>query len=146
MLAELCQKLNNWFEIKNQYGEPTGRLYGTFTISGGTLKVEGAQPGQYIRVCDSVFNDGIYEYPVTGLTDETFDGAIWILAIPPDVVNLSKEIDAWKEKYGDVLLSPYTSESFGGYSYSKASTGSADGSGTTWMDIFADQLKRWQKV
>lgn len=138
MLADLCKQLNNWFDYK--------RLFGTFTISEGTLEVEGAQTGQYIRICDSVFNDGVYQYPVSGLKDETFEGVIWLMAVPDEVIRLSNEIDEWIEKYSDTLQSPFQSESFGGYSYSKGSSTGSDGTGTTWSDIFADRLRRWQKV
>lgn len=138
MLADLCKQLNNWFDYK--------RIFGTFVISDGELVIERAQEGQYIRICDSVFNDGVYQYPVTGLKDETFDGVIWLMAVPQEVVELSKQIDEWQEKYGDVLQSPFQSESFAGYSYSKGSSTGSDGTGTTWADIFADQLRRWQKI
>lgn len=138
MLADLCKQLNNWFDVK--------RIFGKFTISDGTLNVNGAQDGQYIRICDSVFNDGVYQYPLSGLRDETFDGAVWLMAVPDEVIQLSKDIDEWQEKYADILESPYQSESFGGYSYTKGASTGADGTGTTWSDIFADRLRRWQKI
>lgn len=138
MLADVCKQLNNWFDVK--------RIFGTFTVSDGILVVDGAQDGQYIRICDSVFNDGVYQYPVTGLKDETFLGVIWLMAVPEEVIELSNEIDEWNEKYSDMLQSPFQSESFGGYSYSKGSSTGADGTGTSWSDIFADRLRRWQKI
>lgn len=138
MIADLCRELKNWFDVK--------RLFGTFEISGGTIEIDGAQDGQYIRICDSVFNDGVYKYPVSDLKDESFDGAIWLLAIPQEVLDLSEEIDKWIAEYADELRTPYTSESFGGYSYTKASLNNIGGSNTTWVDIFADQLKNWRKV
>lgn len=147
MLTELCKELNNWFEIKDKNGKPKGRLYGTFTISNGTLTIDGAQDGQYFRVCDSVFNDGVYQYPAEGLTDETFDGVIWLMAVPKDVIALDVEIDSWIEQYTDLIHSPYQSESFGGYSYSKASAGSSVGdTGITWQSAFADRLSHWRKI
>lgn len=141
MLTELCKELNNWFDKK--------RLFGTFTVSGGTLKVDGAQDGQFIRICGSVFNDGVWQYPVTGLKDETFDGAVWLMAVPDEVQTLAVDIDQWREKYTDVLQSPFTSESFGGYSYSKASasaSGAAGVTGVTWQSTFADKLSHWRKI
>lgn len=138
MIADLCDELNNWFETK--------KLFGKFTISEGTLIVEQALDGQYIRICDSVFNDGVYKYPVTGLTDETFYGVIWLMAVPQEVITLSDEIDKWNEEYSEELRSPYQSESFGGYSYSKSSVQGSDGTGVTWIDVFADRLKKWRKI
>lgn len=138
MIADLCKELNNWFDVK--------RIFGTFTISDGTMVIEGAQDGQYIRICDSVFNDGVYQYPLKDLHDETFDGVVWLLAIPQEVVTLSDDIDKWISEYAEELRSPYTSESFGGYTYSKAYSRSDDGTGVTWVDIFGDQLKKWRKI
>lgn len=138
MIADLCKELNNWFDVKRKFGK--------FTISDGSLVIDGAQDGQYIRICDSIFNNGIYKYPVTGLKDETFDGAVWLLAIPQEVIELSDEIDKWNEKYSDVISSPYQSESYAGYSYSKASVQGSDGTGVTWIDVFADKLKKWRKI
>lgn len=137
MLSELCRELRNWFE--------QDIVFNTFTVKDGTLKVPEAQNGQYIRIVGSVFNDGVYKYPVENLTDETFKGAVWLMAVPPEVVSLSEEIDNWQKKNADILLSPYQSESFGGYSYTKAS-GSESGSGTTWKSAFSDRLARWRKI
>lgn len=138
MIADVCKYLNNWFDYK--------RIFGTFTISDGTITIDGAQDGQYFRICDSVFNDGVYQYPVSGLTDETFEGVIWLMAVPKQVESISAEIDKWIDEYAEEMRSPYQSESFGGYSYTKASAQSGDGTGVTWSDIFADQLRQWKKI
>ena len=72
------------------------------------------------------------------------------MAVPKDVRNLITEIEAWVEKYGGVdsaNMSPYQSESFGGYSYSKASGGSSSqASVPTWQSVFADRLGRYKKL
>ena len=148
MLSELCRELNNWFEPINKYGKKTGRRFGKFTISNGTIKLDGIQEGQYIRICGSVFNDGVYQYPVSGLKDEIFDGSIWEMNIPDEVIKMSDEIDKWKEKYSEFINAPYQSESFGGYSYTKtsASQGNAGGTGVTWQSTFADKLSHWRKI
>lgn len=143
MLAELCHELKNWFE--------KDKLFDTFTISDGSIVVPNCQVGQYFRIVGSVFNDGVYQYPATDLIDEVFDGAIWLMAIPKDVLVLSEEIDAWVERYGgvdSVAMSPYNSESFGGYSYSKSGGGSSDGTSKvgTWQGAFATRLNDWRKI
>ena len=143
MLSEVCRYLNNWFDSE--------RLYGDFTVSGGNLDgmSEKLQTGQYFRIIGSVFNDGVYGYPETNLKSETFDGSVWILKIPPEVVALSDEIDAWCAKYAgadSAAMSPYTSESFGGYSYSKgASSGADGGTGANWQTQFGPRLSLWRK-
>ena len=145
MLTELCQELRNWFDKK--------RYFGTFTIEGGQLTdCSYLQDGQYYRIVGSVFNDGVHNQSDNDLHDESFEGAIWAMAVPPTVIALSDEIDAWNEKYGGAdssAMSPFQSESFGGYSYSKASGGSSSLGGSsvpTWKSVFADELNRWRKI
>ena len=140
MLTELCQELRNWFDRERRFGE--------FHIEGGNLTADFLQNGQYFRIIGSVFNDGVHQYPATNLTDETFTGSVWSLAIPAAVVELADNIQAWREKNeaaDSANMSPFQSESFGGYSYSK---GSSTGSGTAtgWRDAFAGNLNRWRKL
>lgn len=143
MLTELCQELRNWFERK--------KFFGTFTIENGQIDVSDGslQSGQYFRIVGSVFNDGVHEYgsETDRLTDEVFEGAIWSMAVPPAVIDLSERISEWVHKYGDSVSSPYSSESFGGYSYTKASSGQGNAdSNPTWQGIFAKELNKWRKI
>lgn len=80
-----------------------------------------------------------------GLVDETFSGSVWALAVPPGVVALAGEIKTWQDRYGDMLSSPISSESFGGYSYTKSGAAGTSTGGQTWQDIFASKLSRWRK-
>lgn len=151
MIEEICRYLNNWFDSDGTGAQR--RYFGLFTIADGNLDLSdiGAQRGQYFRIIGSVFNDGIYIYPAKSLRDETFDGAIWLMAIPKEVINIAREIEAWQEKYGSVdspAMSPYNSESFGGYSYSKSSGSSDNGVGGTgtWQGAFASRLNKWRKI
>ena len=139
MLEQVLMNIRNWFPVK-------GGIYsGTFTIKDGGITLPFLADGQYFRICGSVFNDGLHQYPATDLVDEEFSGAIWALAIPPAVVDLADEIGAWQEKNGEASASPYQSESFGGYSYSKA-TDSASGGAVTWQSVFKRQLNAWRKI
>jgi len=137
MLTEMCKELNNWFECK--------KVFGTFTIKDGQIIVpeDSLQNGQFFRIVGSVFNDGVHQYPVEDLVNETFTGAIWLMAVPPAVVDLSERISEWMTTYGSSVSSPYSSESFGGYSYSKTSSGQGN---ATWRSTFADELTRWRKI
>ena len=146
MLTDLCQELRNWFDLE--------RYTGTFTISGGTLTADFLQTNQYFRIKGSVFNDGVHRN-VAGeiLIDETFKGEVWAMGIPQAVVELSDKIDAWIDKYGNVnsqSMSPFQSESFGGYSYSKGNSSAAVGASastpTGWKAAFASELNRWRKI
>ena len=146
MLTELCKELNNWFDKK--------RIFGTFTIENGELvgASDMLQDDQFFRIVGSIFNDGVHKHPVTGLVDEVFDGAVWLMAVPPSVVDLADKISTWQEKYGVVdsyAMSPFQSESFGGYSYTKKSGGSSDGSADiagSWQGAFASELNQWRKI
>ena len=143
-MTELCQYLRNWFDIE--------RIDSTFLIENGAItRILPLLTGQYFRVIGSVFNDGVYKYPAI-LKDERFDGEIWAMAVPPSVVALAGEIEAWNEKYNSLdgyALSPFTSESFAGYSYSKSTGGAADGGGSGnagWQGVFASRLNPWRKI
>ena len=147
MLTELCQELRNWFEKE--------RHEGTFTINGGTLTADFLQEGQYYRIIGSVFNDGVHVFHMDDdyeLRDETFSGMIVSMAVPKEVVELARKIEAWSEKYENVdseAMSPYTSESFGGYSYNKGTSAmsvSGKDIATGWKAVFASQLNRWRKI
>lgn len=156
MIEEICRELNNWFDRKSDGTDD--RYFGTFTISDGAIDLSETDimPNQYFRIVGSRFNDGVHKYePEVGaptLTDETFNGAVWAMAVPPSVIALATEIEAWQNKYGTVdspAMSPYTSESFGGYSYSKASRSSSNGAGSsavTWQEMFASKLNKYRKL
>lgn len=151
MLSELCGYLRNWFDRDKYIGD--------FTINNGVIIPLGDKSmnllnGQYIRIVGSVLNDGIYEYNSTkieGLKDETFSGAIWSLAIPKEVVALAEEINAWQTKYGgadSAAVSPFSNESFGGYSYTKSTGNAENGSNGLggWQSAYANRLNQWRKI
>lgn len=135
MLEEILLSINNRFEIKG------AGLSGNFEISSGTVNIPSLKPGQYFWIDGSIFNDGLHKYPATGLMDETFTGTISPAAIPKAVEALASEISLWVEKHP---VTDLTSESFGGYSYSRAS--GKDGAPISWADAFRPQLNRWRKL
>lgn len=138
MLTELLAEIRNYFEV------PNGRHFGKFTISGGSIApLDFLQDGQYFRIVGSVFNDGVYQYPAASLTDEVFEGAVWAMRLPPAVIALSAEIEEYCNSDAG-KASPYTSESFGGYSYTKATD--ADGAPIGWQKAFASRLNKWRKL
>ena len=139
MLEQVLMNIRNWFTVK-------GGIYsGTFTIKDGGITLPFLADGQYFRICGSVFNDGLHQYNVLDLTDETFTGTIWALAIPKAVIELADEIGKWQEKNGEAASSPFSSESFGGYSYSKA-TDAETRDAVTWQSAFKQQLSAWRKI
>lgn len=135
MLEQILMHLNNWFLV------PDGVHEGTYTIEGGSIVLPFLISEQYFRICGSVLNDGLHRYPAEDLKDETFNGSIWVLSIPSAVVSLSDSIKTWTEKNEPTA---YTSESFGGYSYSKA-TG-LNGVPAGWQDVFRSQLNPYRKI
>ena len=146
MLTEICKEIKNWFEY--------AKFFGTFTIENGVINGEfSLQENQYFRIVGSVFNDGVYKYDDSlSLTDETFTGAIWAMAVPNKVIALAADIEKWTDKYqsiDSVAMSPFNSEQFGGYSYTKSSGGSSSGNvdlSGTWQGAFADRLNHWRKI
>ena len=139
MLEQVLMNIRRWFPVEG------GIHSGTFTIKDGGITLPFLADGQYFRICGSVFNDGLHQYNVLDLVDETFNGTIWALAIPKAVIELADEIQKWQEKNGEASVSPYQSESFGGYSYSKA-TDAETGGAVTWQSAFKRQLSAWRKI
>ncbi len=141
MLTQICQYLRNWFE-RDKY-------IGSFIISGGVLTyADGtALPlldGQYFRIVGSIINDGVHSTNDM-LTDETFSGAVWSMAIPPDFLSLTQDIEAWCADNKAAIDSPYQSETVGGYTYKLKDGGSSAGAGT-WEGQFASRLGPWRKI
>ena len=139
MLEQVLMHLKNWFLVRGGIHE------GTYTIEDGGITLPFLENGQYFRICGSVFNDGLHQYPASDLKEETFDGTVWALAVPQAVIDLSTEIESWQTKNGDASVSPYQSESFGGYQYSKA-TDSASGGAVTWQSAFRSRMNAWRKL
>ena len=136
MLTELCAELRNYFVVKIHEG--------TFTINGGKIApLDFLQEGQYFRIVGSIFNDGVHQYPTSDLTDESFSGAVWSMALPPALIDLAAEIKKYNES-DEAKPSAYTSESFGGYSYSKATD--ENGAPIGWQKAFASRLKPYRRI
>ena len=149
MLQTVCENICNYF-IRDRYE-------GRFEIVDGMISLP-LLDGQRFLIQGSAVNDGMYTYHDTGikndddseavgLHEESWAGTICALAVPPAVLALSAEIQAWVDANQESQNSPYSSESvLGVYSYTKASGGHGAGGSVGWMDVFADKLKRWRKV
>ena len=135
-LTNLCAEIRNYFE--------TEKRFGTFTISDGSLSPSNfLQNGQYYRIVGSVFNDRVHRHPAHDLTDETFDGAVWAMAVPPAIIELLSKIDDFEKAEANAPTA-YTSESFGGYSYTKATD--ENGLPAGWKSVFRSELNKWRKL
>lgn len=135
-ITDFCEVTRNWFDVNRHFGD--------FKIENGTIELDFLHEGQYFRIIGSIFNDGAHQYSDSlKLTNEEFNGAIWALSIPQTVIDLVNKINSWEQTNSEALNSPYSSESFGGYSYSKENN--ADGS-VTWQSHFKKDLERWQKI
>ena len=140
MLEQILDFIHNYFVTEEHKG--------TFVIENGYVRdIDFLISGQYFKICGSALNDGVYKYPASNLLDEEFSGEIWAMAVPTAVIKISKEISDWMDKYGDVTNSPYSSESFGGYSYTKAQGGRSGGNSVmSWQSMFASRLNAWRKI
>lgn len=153
MISEICAELRNYF-LRDYVNPERYMHYGRFVIANGEMQnLPFLQNGQFYRIVGSTFNDGVHKYGAIPrsmedyetLTDEEFEGAIWEMFVPKEVVDLSAEIEDWISKNADTINSPYQSESFGGYSYTKAVAGTGRVS-TDWQSHFAAKLNRWRRL
>ena len=148
MLSEICAEIKNYFVLE-------GDIHvGDWEISNGQISPFLNLPTDYIRIVGSRLNDGVYKVSELAekLTDETFHGGIWIMSPPADFLALVEEIKEWQRVNGGAdatNMSPFASESFGGYSYSKASGGNTEAGGAavpTWQAQYANRLKIYRRI
>lgn len=141
MLEQVLDYIHNYFEVQI--------IESTFKVESGKINIPVLKDGQYFKIKGSVFNDGVHRYDSElSLVDEIFTGEIWALAVPPAVINIAEEIKTWQSTYGEQVNSPFQSESFGGYSYSKASASNASGRSVpaTWQTVFGSRLNAYRKI
>lgn len=150
MLTQICDFIHNYFEhaIYN----------GTFEIVDGTLDVDFLLNGQRFKIIGSALNDGIYTYTDSGIMDddnvngvtlynEQFTGTVIAMSVPKTVLDLAAEIGAWCEANAKALNSPFVSESFNGYTYTKATGSGANAGGVlSWQDVFKSRLNAYRKI
>lgn len=129
--------------IKNIFPDSDNAMTGTFKVEDGTISPSSfLADGQYFLIEGSTFNDGVYKKGDTAeLTDEVFEGIITPLRIPREFLTLVKDIEAYQAVDKP---SAYTSESFGGYSYTKGTT--ASGNAQSWKNAFGSRLNTWRKI
>ena len=145
MIGEICAEIKNYFTYE-------GDIHiDDYAISDGQISPIVEFPTDYIRIVGSRLNDGVHQVSKMSLKDEEFHGAIWVMSPTDDFLQLVSEIESWQEKNGgsdSANMSPFQSESFGGYSYSKASGGSSSGASTvpTWQTTYASRLKRYRRA
>ena len=149
MLEEIFDYLKNDFRYK--------RIEGDMHVTSGRLELPGGvepAPGQFVRIFGSIYNNGVHVYDDDTLTDESWWGTVWLLAVPSDLVELAGRIRADREaqraaedaarESGAASVGPLKSESFDGYSYTRATR--ADGSLMDWRDTYRGELARWRKL
>lgn len=139
MLETVLNHLHNWFPVAG------AARAGTFIIVSGTLTLHNVLDGQYYKIEGSVFNDGLHKYGdlEDELMDETFSGRVVPLAIPKAVIDLAERIKKWADENP---VTDKVSESFGGYSYQKAGSGTQNADIGGWQTAFRKELNLWKKV
>lgn len=138
-LESICKEINNYFELDHECG--------AYNIGSNTIEtlIKTYVPGQYIRIKNSILNDGIYK--ITNVNNGVITveedlmpentGRIIIiypLAIPKDFIELATEIiENGKED-------SVQSESVSRYSVSYGEGGSS------WTKVYAGALNKWRKL
>lgn len=132
----VMEELNNWFE--------RSRYSGPFSISGGSLQGVDMIDGQYFRIIGSAMNDGLHQWPCNELVDEEFTGSVCGLAVPSTFADTVDDISEWMAKHPKANTG-YSSESFGGYSYSLP-VNQSSGQVAGWQDVFRGSLNKWRRL
>lgn len=145
MLTEICQYLHNYFDYERHYGD--------ISIIGQSIFCDGKEieieSGQYFALFRDKFVLGVYKKGDT-LTDKTFEGAVWLMDVPVSILNADTWATNWMNKNGGVdseANSPFQSESWGGYSYSKGSNSSGKIGGSVFdQATFVRMLAPYRKL
>lgn len=146
MISQVCAEIRNYFTYD------TDKHTGTFKVEGGVLVPSVEIPAGYYAVFGSRKNNGVHKDTDVLKDEGEFDGSVWAMSIPDDFLALVGDIDDWQKKYGGAdseSMSPFQSESFGGYSYSKAAgstSGGANAVSSTWQGVYAARLNRWRRA
>ena len=144
MLSVICA------EIKNYFTYLSDRHPGTYKVEGGVLVPSVDLLTDYYAIFGSRKNNGVHKITDTLEDEGEFRGSVWVMHVPGDFLDLVGEISEWQKKYGGVdseAQSPFNSESFGGYSYSKsAGTGAKNAQSTTWQSVYASRLNQWRRI
>lgn len=146
MISEICGYLHNYFDRDMPSYEGVFTVTDSIVYEGGDMAL---QSGQYFKVEGSVFNNGVWKYGVDTLTPETFTGTVQTMAVPPAFLQILSEIETWQTQNGDLenpAMSPYTSESFNGYSYTKGAGDSDASLKPQWALRFGGRLSQWKKL
>lgn len=133
-LEMAMRECNNFFERCKYAGE--------IRIAGGKIVPDVGSP--YVYISGSARNDGVHSLVSGAMEDadgeETFDGTLWFLYPPRPFIEIAKQCAEYETKNP---TGAYTSESFGHYSYSRA-TGS--NGVVTWQAAFADKLRPYHHM
>ncbi len=147
MLTEICAEIKNYFTYEND------KHFGDFQIVEGLIIPSFDIQTDYIRIEGSHLNNGVHKVSDNDLVDEgEFHGAVWVMSPPKAFLELVKEIEDWQAKNGALdspAMSPFNSESFGGYAYSKSGSSASGGSssaGASWQAAFATRLTMYRRI
>ena len=125
---------------------PVAALDAVWTLQGGALTpADGLQPGDWVAVTGSVFNNGVFQLVdgcvIPAAQDETWEGRVWRLAPPADFLALAVEINRWAEQQGTCAA---VKESFGAYSRELATD--SQGRPISWQQYFAARLIPFRRM
>lgn len=133
-VPELMRETRNYF--------PAAVLDGSWSLSGGQLSpTAGLHEGAWIALTGAQHSNGVYQLgkncTIPAAADETWSGRVWVLSPPSDFLALADQIAAWCTDHQDPAL---THESFGAYSRTMAS------GGTAWQAAFAPALIPYRRM
>lgn len=132
MLNEVMKHIRDYF--------PTGEAAeGKLTIEDGRISLPFLE--NYFLIEGSIYNDGVHERSDT-LINETFEGRVSALRPPKAFLDLVGQIEEYEAAAGKP--GPFQSESFGGYSYTRATNAAGNIAG--WQDVFKTKLNAWRKI
>ena len=141
-LDDYCADLKNYFIADFDKDIHLGE----YTIDNNSINVDFIETNQYFRIVGSKFNDGVYKLDnKLSLVDETFNGAIWTMSVPPQFLAAVSEAGAYLLAHPNAMA--LESESFGGYTYRRSMYGSTSFGGFGYLPTtIANKLNRYRRI
>lgn len=110
-------------------------------IQSGSIQLPGLEVGDYYMIEGSKRNNGLHIHGESDLVGETLTGCVTECRIPKDFIKWNEQVNVWfKEEYPKIY-SVFESESYGGYAYKLKAEDKR-----VYMQVFADQSRRWRKI